>query len=265
MAAFMICAVEGKGLPMTTRFSRLECVGLAAVACYAVAVLPSSPKALSYIAGTILCFLLTGVAISDALFPGRIGGLERVTAVIASTLAAGVVGGLVINLLPSGFTQKNWLTYALATTLVAYVVARLRRGTEPVHWGRPKTPIQGWPAWAKIATSVLMLTAAAVISITSTSWTEKPFTELWLVPDNPDQSPLHATTAIVGIKSHESSVEDFTVVIDTGKEILKSQLSLAPDQVWTQAVPVDGEKVVASIYRPNATDKPYRTVFLDTE
>lgn len=249
----------------TTRFSSLDCIATAALACYVITLLPFWPRGLSNVCGMVLCFVLTGLAGSRALFPGSVSGLVRLTTVTAFAMGAGIVGGLIVDLLPTGFTRTNWVTYALITTLVAYAVARYRASGEALDWRRPKFRKISGVAWAQILTSGLILTAAILITVTSKSFTEKPFTELWLVPDGAERSASSASSALLGLKSHESSIEDFTVVMDTGKRVMRAEVKLAPDQVWTQKVPLEGDKAVATVYRYNATDQPYRTVFLVTE
>jgi hypothetical protein len=250
---------------MRTRLNTLDLMALAAVACYVLSVLPFIPRDVSNVAGTVLCFMITGIIAASALLRHHVGILVRFTAVIACSLGAGIIGGLLLNFLPSGLIQFNWVTYALATSLIAYGVARARGAGSPLHWKRTGIPIPSWPACVKVLASIGIVTAAIVISINSTNANEKTFTELWLVPDSPLNTPLHATRAVLGIRSHESSTQDYTVVMDTGEETLTSRVTLAPNQVWTQAVPVKGAKASASVYKGSVTDRPYRRVWIVTQ
>jgi hypothetical protein len=88
-----------------------------------------------------------------------------------------------------------------------------------------------------------------------------PFTEVWLVPDGPTKSPVGATGAVLGIKSHESSNEEFTVVMNMSEHVTTRRVTLAPSQLWTKFFSVEGKKAVASVYRGSTAHPPYRTVW----
>jgi hypothetical protein len=247
---------------MGARLCKIDCVALAALVCYGASVLPFIPREFSNVTGAALCFILTGIAGASAILPGGANGVARFTAIVACSLATGIVGGLIINFLPSGLVGFNWLTYAFATTLIAYAVARARgAGGGPLEWKRPAFLTLTWVSAAKLFASALVVAAAIVISISSWHRVETPFTEVWLVPDGPAHSPLGATGAVFGIKSHEWSNEEFIAVIDTGLQVTTHRVTLAPNQVWTQNFAVGGEKPVANVYRGRVADPPYRTVW----
>jgi hypothetical protein len=250
---------------MRTKLSTLDLVALAALACYGASVLAFVPREISNVTGTVLCFVLTGVASAIAILPQRASTLAWFTAVVACALGTGIVGGLLLNLVPSGLVRVNWQTYALATTLIAYAVARARGAGSEVRWRRGGFAKPTWASGAKVLASTLLIGTAIFVSATSTDAKDRNFTELWLVPDSPAQAPFRATRAVVGIRSHESSTEDFTIVVDTGAETMTSRVTLAPDQIWTQNVAVDGAKASASVYRGGITAQPYRRVWIVVE
>ncbi|MCW2688301.1 MAG: hypothetical protein JWR37_3191 [Mycobacterium sp.] len=250
---------------METRFCKLDCVALAALVCYGASLLPIIPHGISNVTGTVLCFILMGVATASAIVPSCVGAAARFVAIIACSLGTGIVGGLILNYFSSGLIKRNWVTYAIVTTLIAYAVAWERGAGGPLHWKRPDFRIPTWASSVKVLASVLLVTAAVVISISSSNHGEKPFTEVWLVPDGPTHDPGGATGAVLGIKSHESSNEDFTVVMNTGKRITTSRVTLTPNQVWTQAVAVEGAVAGASVYRGDPANVPYRAVWLVTQ
>jgi hypothetical protein len=249
---------------MGARVRTIDLLALAALACYGVAVLPYVPSVAAQVAGTVLCFVVTGIALALAILPADASSGARYTAVAACALSAGVVGGMVLNPFPSGLNQFGWLTFALATSLVACGVARVRGVGAPVHWKRPEFRSFSWASSAKVLASVVLVGAAIGISLVSENAKEKPFTELWLVPDAPGQSPWGATRAELGIKSHEPTTEDFTVVVDTSRQIMTTRITLAPNQVWTQLVPVEGKNASAEVYRGGVMGQPYRAVWLVT-
>jgi hypothetical protein len=246
---------------METRFCKIDCVPLAALACYGTSLLPFNPHELSGAAGVVVCFVLTGVAGASAILPGAANGAARFTATLACSLATGIVGGLIINLLPSGLVRFNWVTYAFAMTLIAYAVARARGAGTPVEWKRPKMPALNWISGAKLLTSALAVIAAIIVSISSSHRVATPFTEVWLVPNGPAHSPVGATGAVFGIKSHEKASEDFIVVMNMGEQVTTHRVTLAPNQVWTRSVSVTGQKPTADVYRGRVANAPYRTVW----
>ncbi len=246
---------------METRFCTIDCVPVAALACYGISLLPFIPHELTGSAGVVLCFILTGVAGASAILPSGASGAARFTATLACSLATGIIGGLIINLLPSGVVRFNWLTYAFAMTLIAYAVARARGAGTPLEWKRPEFPDLTWISAAKLFTSALAVIAAMIVSISSSHRVATPFTEVWLVPDGPAHSPVGATGAVFGIKSHEKSTEDFIVVMNMGEHVTTHRVTLAPNQVWTRAVSVTGQKPTADVYRGRVVNPPYRTVW----
>jgi hypothetical protein len=250
---------------MDARFCKLDLVPLIAVACYGASVLPFMPGDISDVAGVVLCFILTGVAGMSAILPAGASGIARFTAIIACSLGTGIVGGLILNWLPSGLIRFNWVTYAFAMTLIAYVVARARGAGSPLEWKRPEFLTLTWISAVKLFASVVVIAAAIVVINSGSQRVKTPFTEVWLVPDGPAHSPVGATGGVFGIKSHESSNDDFIVVIDTGERVTTHRVTLAPNQVWTQAFPVKGEKPTATVYRGRVANPPYRTVWFVRE
>jgi lysylphosphatidylglycerol synthetase-like protein (DUF2156 family) len=246
---------------MEARFCKIDCVALAALACYGVSVLPFIPRGFSIVTGSALCFVLTGVAGACAILPGGASAAARFTAIVSCSLGTGIIGGLILNCLPSGLVRFNWVTYAFATTLIAYAVARARGAGSPLEWKRPDYLTLTWVSAAKLFASALVVAAAMVVSISSSHHVKTPFTEVWFVPDGPAHSPVGAMGAVFGIKSHERSNEDFIVVMNTGEQVTTHRVTLAPNQVWTQACSVRGEKPIATVYRGRVANPPYRTVW----
>ncbi len=246
---------------MDIKLRKIDAVLLGALVCYGASVLPFIPHEFSNVAGTVLCFILTGVAGASAILPGGVSGTARLTAMVACSLGTGIVGGLIINLFPSGLVGINWLTYAFAMTLIAYAVARARGAGGPLEWKRPDSLRLSWAFAVKVCASVAALVAAVVVSITSSHHGETPFTEVWFLPDGPEHSPVGATGAVLGMKSHESSSEEFIVVVNTGLQVTTRRVTLAPNQTWTQDFSVAGDKPLATVYRGRVADPPYRTVW----
>lgn len=246
---------------MEAKLCKIDLIPLAALACYGLSVLPFIPRGISIGTGTALCFILTGVAGMSAVLPGGASGIARVAATVACSLATGIIGGLILNVLPSGLVQFNWVTYAFAATLIAYAVARARGAGSPLEWKPPDFLRLTWFSAAKLFVAALAVAAAMVVSISSSHHGAATFTEVWLVPDGAAHSPVGAMGAVFGIKSHERSPEDFIVVMDAGEQVTTHRVTLAPNQVWTRAFSVKGKRPIANVYRGRVADPPYRTVW----
>ena len=183
-------------------------------------------------------------------------------AIVACSLGIGIVGGLALNVAPTGLVRSNWITYSLLITLTCYVIARARgAGYGKSSWRPADLPKPTWSAAVKVLGAAALVAGAVFVSVNSFN-PEKTFTEVWLVPGGETHSPLGAQDAVLGIKSHEHSEEDFTVVVITGAWTTRRQVRLAPRQVWTEAFPLNGEHAEATVYRSGIAD-PYRTVWLD--
>lgn len=237
---------------------------LATLVCYGTSVLPFIPHEISCPAGVALCFVITGINISAAILPHSVGAVARFAAIVGSSLATGMVGGLIINCFPPGLVQFSWVTYALVVALIAHAVARVRGASVPLQWKWLLPLINSRASAAKVLAAAILVSAAVAISLHS--WNrEKPFTEVWILPHGPLHNPQHATNAVVGIKSHESSTEDFRVVMNNGKHTMTSHVTLAPNEIWTKEMSVEGMKADAWVYRGNSADAPYRVVWIVTE
>jgi uncharacterized membrane protein len=247
---------------MVTKLRKFDLIPLATLVCYGASVLPFVPSEVSTVTATVLCLVLTGVALASAIMPRQASGTARLVAIIASSLGTGIFGGIILNYISSGLTRSNWVTYAAAITLIAYVVARVRGAGGLLDRKLRYSPKLIWVGGAKLLASALIVTGAIVISLNSRNYWELPFTEVWLVPDGPTNSPVGATGAVLGIKSHELSDEEFTVVMNTGEHVTTRQVTLAPSHMWTQYFSVEGKKPAASVYRGSSTaNPPYRTVW----
>jgi hypothetical protein len=248
---------------MVRRFVDLDVVVATSLPLYVLCTIPGIPSVLAGSAGATLCLAVTGITVAQATLPGRLRLLDRAVAVLASALGAAIVGGVLLNMLPVGLTRLSWATFALVLGILAYAVGRWRGAGQPVRCPRPWRPSP--MIAAKLAASMLFLGAAVGVSIVSAEGSgNQPFTEVWLLPDGPSHSPVRTTSAVVGVKSHETSTEDFTVVTTSARQQKTNRVVLSPNQVWTQKIPVDGVQASVAVYRGAPIGLPYRAVWLVT-
>lgn len=250
---------------MRIKLVPIDVVLPAAAACYAVA-LADGPFWLSRAAGAVLCFGLTGLTIARAAIPRSSGALPFAVAMVAGSIVVGVIGGLILDVVPSGLNRSNWLSYSLIIIITAYSIVCLRGGRRAkTRWNRTRFTFRAVTGGTKIFVSALVVVSAVIVALGVANPPGKPFTEVWLVPEGPDRSPAGARSAILGIKSHEVSTEEFTIVLDTGSRVLTDRVTVGPQQAWTQSVPLEGPKATASVYRGAATGEPYRMVWIATQ
>ena len=140
---------------LRAKLLKIDCVAFAALACYAVSVTLFVPDLLAHMAGTILCFVLTGVALASAVAPRPMSPAARFTTIVACVLGTGIVGGLIVNYLPAGIVRFNWVTYALLVTLISWAVARARGASGPVRWEPPKLAMPTIGAAVKVTGWIL--------------------------------------------------------------------------------------------------------------
>jgi hypothetical protein len=222
--------------------------------------LPSFASAVRLVAGLALLFG-AGLAISwAAIPPDALDMSRRVTISLVSSIGLLVVGGLLLNQLPAGFSTPAWLALIVGVVLVALGVAlvrghdrRLRRfrrrdqahvipavdasAFEPaVGWDdqEPRGTRPGRPAWLPILSmSLALILAFVALSVARFGAFEQDraqaFTEFWALPDEVVGGEVH-----LGIVSHEPITTDFTVRIESGGQPFTTMdgIRLAPGASW---------------------------------
>jgi hypothetical protein len=243
--------------------TQLDVVALSALSCYVLALAPGVPTVLAGFCGAMLCYVLVGLIWAAAVLPPGVSMLVRLVAMMAVPLGLGIVGGMLLNFLPSGLSRFNWLTYILIFAVAGYAVARRQKRTELFDVGKCKMmepqPRTRW----KIQACAILILIAVIVTLTSTDAKDKTFSELWLVPSSELNSPVRAIEARVGVRSHEAANQTYMLEVDSGKQVYTAKLNLAPDQEWTDNIFIEGDEARVSLYRGESTDsKPYRTVWV---
>ena len=115
----------------------------------------------------------------------------------------------------------------------------------------------------KLAACAIVISIATIMTVTSNDATDKTFSELWLVPNSELNSPVRAIQATVGVKSHESEDQTYTLLVDSGKQVFTARVKLVPGEEWTRDIFLEGDEARVSLYRGESTDgEPYRTVWV---
>jgi hypothetical protein len=248
---------------LLVKMTQLDWLAVCALVCFALAATPLVPAVVANSAGTVLCFPVLGVIWSGVLIGERTRAMNRVIAATACALAAGALGGLLLNFLPAGLDRTNWLLLGGVLTLVGYVIARWRGAVRLIDVDALRGVRPSFASGAKLAGIAVALAATAVVSVHSVNVSEPEFTELWLVPIGALNTPIRASQATMGVKSHEARAEQFTIVLDTGATSWKTEVTLEPGQTWTKDVYLEGERAQASLYQgSDVAAAPYRTVWV---
>jgi hypothetical protein len=245
------------------RLTQLDVLTLTVLGCYVLALAPGLPAVLAGFCGAMLCYVLVGLIWATAVLRPRVSVLVRLVAMMAFAFGSGIVGGLLLNFLPSGLTRSNWLTCALIFAVVGYAIARRRERTELLHVDRNNRVEPRPRTRLKLGACAIAIVIAIIVTLTSTDAKDKTFSELWLVPSSELNSPVRAIQAKVGVRSHEADHQTYTLQVDSGKQVFTAELNLAPDQEWTHNIFIEGDEARVSLYRGESTDgAPYRTVWV---
>lgn len=249
---------------MPGKFTQIDGFAAASPLCFLVAMVPGTPSLPAAIAATLLSFVLLGLIWTAALRPaGDPSLIAGAVTAVAAVFAAGIVGGLLLNFLPGGLNRTSWLGYALILCAAGYFVARVR-GRQTLFMGRitDVTMPSGRTA-LKFGVACALLVATVVVSVNSTYAKDKPFTELWLLPNNPTNSPVRAIDATLGVQNRERTEQRYTLVFDSGTQVFTSKILLAPDAEMTKKVYIENDEATATLYRGDSADgEPYRKVWI---
>ena len=102
-----------------------------AVVCAVVELAPAA-SALRLPAGLLLALGLPGYGLSRHLFSGRsLGRAEFAAGVLGLSLAAAILGGLLLNLVPGHLGRPAWAIFLASLTVACCAAASLRDPAEP--------------------------------------------------------------------------------------------------------------------------------------
>jgi uncharacterized membrane protein len=185
---------------------------------------------------------------------------EHLAYAVGTSLAAGIAGGLILNLL--GFlTPLGWAVWFWAVTLGASIMAARRSDdTDWQPWQRP-AGLRRWHA-VSFALAVLVTTGAYALAVRDESNQQQfKYVELWMLP------PANAGPGqlAVGVRSAEAQTQRFDLEVTLNGQPLAifRSLALAPGETWTRRIPVPlqtaSQKAEARLYRPE-DNRLYRSV-----
>lgn len=214
-----------------------------------------------------LVLLLPGYALTAALVPGPALGLaERVLCSIGLSLAAAALGGLLLNLAPGGLRDVAWAALLGNLTLVASLVALVRRLRLPLAPARVAPPLSQTQALLFGLSAVLVCGAVLVARDGAVQRPTAGFTQLWMQPSGvPGQERVR-----LGLANMEPGATHYRLELHAGGDLAAAwpAIVLGPDQRWEEevalppALPGVTTPLEAVLYRLDAPDTPYRRVTL---
>jgi uncharacterized membrane protein len=241
---------------------------LAIVAAAVGAASGDSSNALRAGLGLPFVLFLPGYALSAALLPdGRMGLVERLALSLGLSVAVAAIGGLLLNLVPSGLTASSWRFLLLGVTLVASGYAFWRRQHDRIPGpGALVTQISVREA-ALLSSAALLIGLALGLGATGvnplgrSARADTPFTQLWAIPSqNGQQTVVH-----LGLHNYEGKRIAYRVTLETDNRVLAEwpQVTLEDGDSWqaqaTLPATLSGQEVSANAYRAGDT-APYRHV-----
>lgn len=255
------------------RRNNLDLLLVSAVALLAAAttaLLKSGPELIRGGLSVPFVLFLPGYALSAALLPsGRTGLAERLALSIGLSISLAVLGGLLLNLLPSGLTAGSWRLLLLGVTLSCAAYALWRRETSQVPGpGALVTQISVREA-ALVSSAALLIGLAlglGAIGLNPTASSaphNASFTQFWAFAQRTGQQQR----VQVGLHNYEDQPVTYRVTLESGGSVFAEwpQVTIANGESWQAqaAVPQNLVKneIIADAYR-SGQESPYRHVRL---
>lgn len=232
-----------------------------------------------------LVFFLPGYALLAAALPDRRPGRAEVIALsMGLSIALGVLGGLVLNYLPSGFTANAWRLLLLAVITIGAGVALWRRGRASLGEPAPAftaTAVPAATAYRLSTRDAVWLSAAAVLLTVAfgvsaigygpfdpSQYAFEPFSQFWALADRGLAGEEGTGDVIrLGLQNHEGARMAYHITVEAGDYVLAEwpSVTLSPGGVWQVEVSVPQsviqDEIVAKLYRASdPQDEPYRRV-----
>ena len=187
---------------------------------------------------------------------------EQALLSIGTSLGIAIAGGLLLSLTPAGIQASTWMWFLGGASLVAIVIAWLRRKAGPSR--APMGP-SSVPPLRRM--DVVGLGAAIVVALGSVTFGRAALAEpdaaiphqLWIVPNPEDRESF-----VVGMQA-DLAGGDYTVRVASADVVLEEfALSLAPGETWQTAMPLDaasgGGPIVATLRTQASTSDSRRVV-----
>ena len=247
-------AMERRGIRARIQSSDTALGGAIATA-LGLALVVQAPELARALGGLVL-LLLPGLVLAWTLAPRALRHVGPGVVLSGLALATVPIGGLVLNLLPSGLSAGTWIGLGAGLLALAAVVATLstHRSTRIPQLVRLRRADTGLFALAGI-----IVLAALLLAGRRGDGDPERFTQVWLVPA--------AGAATLGIDNLEGATTTYKIDIVIDDETVASwpALVLSRGEQWTVTIDqaVAPESVLeARVYLLDRPQRPYRIVSL---
>jgi uncharacterized membrane protein len=218
-----------------------------------------------------LVLVLPGFALTRLLFSERaIGIAERLLLTVGLSLGCAAVGGVILNLVPSGLNVGSWAVLLCLITLVgcAATIARERdvvSDVEDVQRQQDVTRIAPVQAACVAAAFVIAGAGLWVAHLPAPQQPQQGYTLLWSLPNS---STPGDTTVRVGVRNMEPDPTQYTLRIMSASSVLQEfAITLQPVDEWQADINLPSgttDPVEAVLYRGSDTQNVYRRTMLRT-
>ncbi len=191
------------------------------------------PDALRAVVLLPLVLAAPGYAVAAALFPGRIGLLERTVLTVALSVAAWTLTGLAAQVV-FDLGRGAYLAIGLFTVLAGSLVAQLRRQGSPPRRGNAgphlvPAIVAGTACLAIVATAIALASAAERREVNRAE-----FSALWIAPLSENEAGRGEEEVVVGVQNHEGATADYMLrVVRMGRTIKAWRIHLPDGRSWS--------------------------------
>jgi hypothetical protein len=225
------------------------------------ALVPGIPAALRAVFTLPLVALFPGLAVMEAVSPGRPRFPERLLLGVALSFAIAMLGALLLHWSGLPVDAGAWAGLLAGVTIVAGAAAagggnRLTAAT--------LFPRVGWGRTAVLAMVALAVTAGALALARSPLRAEgvQGYTALWVLP------PREGSKAVrIGVRSAEVQPVHYRLAVRrSGRVRFERTIRLSPGEVWRQGIRMrekgSGSGRVEALLYKQGRSSPYRRVDL---
>lgn len=213
-----------------------------------------------------LVLILPGYAIT-ATFPRQLGTIpERLLFSVALSLAAAIIGGLVLNWTPWGLQANTWVVWLGGITLAASAIAIAHR-REPIMVpnGSASTRIAPRDVVLIMLTATILLIAIGVARTPATQQNPQGYTAMWALP----ASDTDRDTIQLGLRNLEFSATAYHLQIIVDGTLVREwpMIKLEQGQEWKSTIRLPTVqsgigKTELLLFRRDAPNDVYRSTVL---
>jgi uncharacterized membrane protein len=220
------------------------------------------------ILGVSLILILPGFALWSALFPKRSpGAVEQILIIGGLSIFLAGLGGILLDRTHLGLHTSSWAITLCVITLIACLVAWMRRRSLDVE--SPLLPRLNltWSQGAILCLAGVLTIAAVRLAQMPTSQLSEfqGYTVLWMVPAG-DDAP---NTVRVGLIGNEFETTKYNVRLTVDNKTIHAweDIQLAPGEKWDATYKLPGKfpdstRVEALLYKVDSPYSVYRRVWL---